>query len=487
MNVEIDDTLGKPHSKLTMLCYGIGGGGGTLNQWVNASMGFFVLFFYEAVIGLDIILAALAFALYSIWNAVNDPLMGYLMEKISPPWERKKGLKRFPWLLIGIGPWLLSFLLIYSVPLEWDPQKNSAYNLPVFGWMLFSLCLYDTFISLYDVNVYSLYTDKFPGLDERRTVQGIGAMLGITGTVLASIITPMFITTGVAASYRFAAIIVVIVGAILFIISIPGLKEDKRTMAQYQKRREKLSQDKPESFIKAAKTVVPERTFMGRYLLTYGWQVAAVMLQFSAFYIVTYLLDAPAGAITLLLLPMIVGALISIPIWTVISNKTNDNKKICFIGGLVMVFSLILMAFNVDIIGWMITFLIFGTGLGSQWLLENPMMGDVIDDATVRTGKRQQGIYFGYQSFFVRVGHSTIVILIAIVHILTGFVEGAPNLSELKARSPTPELALIGIRIHAAIIPAIILFVMLMIFWKLYDLTPEKINANKEKLKELGL
>ncbi|TFG28256.1 MAG: MFS transporter [Promethearchaeota archaeon] len=487
MDIKNTENLERPHSKLTMLCYGIGGGGGTLNQWIGASMGITVVFFYEAVIGLNVLLGALAFLLYSIWNAINDPLMGYLMEKVSPPWERKKDLKRFPWLLIGIGPWLLSFLLVYSVPLDWDPQQNANDNWLVFGWLLGSLCLYDTFISLYDVNVHSLYADKFLGLDERRTVQGIGTMLGITGTVLALIFTPMFIITGVAASYRFAAIVVIIVGALLFIISIPGLREDERTKAQYRKKKENLNLEKPESFIKSSKAVILERTFMGRYILTFGWQSAAVMLEISAFYIVTYLLDTPAGAITLLLVPMILGAFISVPIWTFISKKTNNNKKICFIGGIVMLFSLVSMALMTEIIGWMIAFLIFGVGLGSQWLLENPMMGDIIDDATVRTGKRQQGIYYGFQSFFVRLGGSTIVLAIAIVHVLTGFVEGAPSLSELKARSPTPELALIGIRLQAAIIPAVILFITLMIFWKFYDLTPQKILLNKEKLKKLGI
>lgn len=70
---------------------------------------------------------------------------------------------------------------------------------------------------------------------------------------------------------------------------------------------------------------------------------------------------------------------------------------------------------------------------------------------------------------------------------MTGFVEGAPSLVELKARSPTPELALLGIRIHSAIVPAILILITILIFWKYYDLTPDKVATNKAKLKELGL
>ena len=134
-----------------------------------------------------------------------------------------------------------------------------------------------------------------------------------------------------------------------------------------------------------------------------------------------------------------------------------------------------------------ILLIFFGIGLGGQWFSDAPTMADVIDDATIKTGKRQPGIYFGFQLFFIRLGNALIAVIIAIVHISTGFVEGAPSLAELKAKSPTPELALFGIRIHIVIIPAILFFVTIIYFWKFYDLTPDKIVVNRAKLKELGL
>ena len=127
-------------------------------QWITAAFGFYVFFFYENVIQLPVALAALAFTLYSVWNAVNDPFIGWLMEKIHMPWE-KKGFKRFPWMIIGAIPWLISFFLIFSVPLAWyaDPITNQWL---IFGWFLGTLMLYDTLLTLYDVNVISLFPDK---------------------------------------------------------------------------------------------------------------------------------------------------------------------------------------------------------------------------------------------------------------------------------------------------------------------------------------
>ncbi len=98
----------------------------------------------------------------------------------------------------------------------------------IFAWYVVSLCLYDTFGTLFDVNVVSLYPEKFTGLNERRTVQAMGTILGIVGLVLAAIIPPMFITTGVALTYRSSALVTFGVGFIFLALMIPGIFETKK-------------------------------------------------------------------------------------------------------------------------------------------------------------------------------------------------------------------------------------------------------------------
>ncbi len=456
-------------------------------QWVMAAFGFTVFFFYEVVVGLNVILAALAYILYLVWDAINDPLIGYLMEKIHMPWEKAKNLKRFPWLIISVVPWLVSYFFIYMVPLEWDPVKNPNYNLPVFMWFLTTLCIYDTTVTIFDINVVSIYPDKFRGLNERRTTTGMGAVFGILGLALSAIIPPLFITTGIRETYRTAAMITVLLGLIFFIFMIPGAWEDKKTRAHYQTRMEIEENQQVEPFFKTIKTVLTNRVFMSKVILLLGFQVAAIMLQTSAFYIVTFILDEEASGVTLILGAMLIGAIISVPIWVLASHRLNNNKKMSIITSIFMIIALIPLIFVVGMFGWIIALFLFGIALGGQWFSDPPTMADVIDDITVKTHKRQQAIYYAYQVFFIKLGQTLIAITFAIVHILTGFVEGASSLEELTARSPTPELALFGIRIHAAIIPAILIFITLIIFWKFYDLTPDKIASNKAKLEELKI
>ncbi|MCP4760763.1 MAG: MFS transporter, partial [archaeon] len=190
---------------------------------------------------------------------------------------------------------------------------------------------------------------------------------------------------------------------------------------------------------------------------------------------------------TILMAAMLVGALITVPIWLSISNKQKNNKKMGLIAGFVMFVSFLPMFFMTEIIGMSLCLILFGAGLGGQWFMNPPMMGDVLDDIALRTGNRKQSIYYGYQAFFIRLGGIFQGVIFAIVHILTNFVEGAESLEELQLLSSTPELAVLGIRIHATLIPALVVLITTLLFWKFYDLTPEKVETNREKLKELGI
>lgn len=57
----------------------------------------FYMFFYVDVLGLAVTLAATINVMYAIWDAVNDPLVGYLSDNTRTRWGRRR-----PWLLAGL-------------------------------------------------------------------------------------------------------------------------------------------------------------------------------------------------------------------------------------------------------------------------------------------------------------------------------------------------------------------------------------------------
>jgi GPH family glycoside/pentoside/hexuronide:cation symporter len=454
-------------------------------QWISAAFGFTVFFYYESVIGLDVRLAAAAYIIYQIWNSINDPLIGYLMERVVFPWERKSGFRRMPIILVSAVLWLLAYLAIFMGPIYADPAGSKWL---IFAWYVVSLCLYDTFATLFDVNAVSLYPEKFTGLNERRVVQAMGTLLGIVGLVLAAVIPPMFITTGVAVTYRSSALVTFGVGFLFLVLMIPGIFETKKLREVYRLRRENLArQEKPAGFLATVRKVFSNKRFIGKVVLFFGYQVGVVMLQTSAFYIVTYLLDAPASTISILLGSMLGGALISVPAWMAISRRTNNNRLVSLAGGFLLALSFVPMIFVHSMLGWVLCLVFFGITLGNQWFMDPPTMADVLDDVAVKTGRRDPSVYISYQSLVFKLGQTSIAAVIALVHTQTGFPAGVTSLAELLQKSPTPDLALFGIRIHSAIVPAVVALVATIIFWILYDLTPDKVVANKHKLEEMGL
>ncbi len=71
----------------------------------------FYSYFYVEKLGLGIGLATLARTIFLIWDAVNQPLAGYLSDRTSTRFGRRR-----PWLLGMIPLFMITFIMVYSVP-----------------------------------------------------------------------------------------------------------------------------------------------------------------------------------------------------------------------------------------------------------------------------------------------------------------------------------------------------------------------------------
>lgn len=465
------------------------------SQWITSAFGFYTVIFYETVIGLDQVLAIIAFLIFSAWNAINDPLIGFLIERFPARWYKKRGYKRFPWIIIMVIPLLLSYFSIYFVPYSWAAYPK-IYKWPIFLWYTLSLVLFDTFFSLLEINSSSLFPEKFRSLDERRTSQGFGTLFGIIGIVLTFLITSSFLPPAteqvrmqIISYYRTVAWISLIGGIVLFLLIIPGIFENKELRKRNLEYLANLETNKVrrKPFFSTVKEMLSNRAFVLKIILFFGYQASVALVNASALYVANYLLQN-SGDLIFLLGGMLAGALITTPIWVLVSKRVNNNKLMSIIGAITMLISYIPMFFVQGLIAWVIAVVIFGIGLSGQWFMDPPTMGDIIDDYTVRTGKKEPSIFLGYQTFFIRFGEAFKVLTIMVVHLLTFFPTGKPTYADIQAVL-TPEqlqVALFGIRIHTAIVPAILVLLTLILFWAFYPLNAKKVKENKQKLAEMG-
>ena len=455
------------HSKKNMASYGLGIMG---REFVQMAFNVFVFFYYEVEIGLNVWLIGLGLVIFAIYNAINDPLIGYLTNrpfKFTKRWGR-----RLPWILMGGIPLGFSYFLVFTPPLV-DPDSGAWI---LFGWLVLTTCLFDTFHSLFMVNVQSVFPDKFRSVDERRTATGFQILLGVVGTALGAMLPPLFITFGDLESYVFQGVIVLLITLVAILLGIPGYREDKTTIESYLASTEK--ELKRESFIKSAKLAFKQKSFIAYIFLYTMYWVIINSTQASLPYVVRYVLNMPASATTLIMAGFLLGVVVSVPFWVKLAKKTNDNRKIMLITATLMGVFVTPLIFLKDYYLIIIAVFVWGTAQGGYWSMIFPVFSDVIDESVVLHEKREEGTYIGIQQFFGRLGLIIQVMSFSIIHSLTGFVEGSDTQSAQ---------AIWGIHMHLALVPMICILLGAFVFWRWYDLRPDKVEENQLKIIELKL
>ena len=469
------------HSKLNMASYG---SGSLAREFINMAFTATVFFYYEAVVGLEVWVIFLGTFLFALYNMVNDPLIGYLTNR--PFKFTQKSGRRFPWLLMGGIPLCASYIIVFMPPVT-DPVSGAWI---LFVWMLFTMALFDTFHSLFFVNFMALFPEKYRSNKERRIASGIYIPIGVIGVALGALVPPLiFKYPGEAApdvvlqSFITQGVIVALICLLAMLLAIPGFREDKELVGKYLETYAKNPER--DSFFKSLVIALKQKSFLVYMVIYTMYQSQIVTMQNSINYEVSFVLDPVPGITvnlmaTLIFAAFLVGVIVATPFWVKYSNKTNNNKKVMLTSAVGLGITTLPLLFLTNYWGVVAVMFIWGLFLGGFWVMIFPVMSDVIDESVVITGKREEGVYSGFSQFFARIGIVAQTLTFAIVHTLTGFIEGGDP-------SIQPASAAVGIQIHLGLIPAIFIFIGALVFWKLYKLTPEKIEATQVKLGELGL
>ena len=458
------------HSNKSIYSYGLGE---FIMQIFAIAFGAYVFYFYEVEIGLDSWLVAFGFILYAIWNAVNDPLVGYICDR--PFSFTKKWGRRFPWIISSVIPSILTYVIIFAPP-NVDPKEGQWI---IFAWLVFATCLFDTAFSFVSVNSSALFADKFRNEDERRKVSGINMTLGYIGIAVGAIVPPFIINYGVRESFIDQAWVLVAVALLAALFMIPGMREDEETIERYLKACEDFKEKKEKtSFFGTFIAAFKQKNFTAFSILFLGYGVLRICLLAGMQYGIRYILKLPASAASLIMVAFLLGSLISIPLWVWWARKINNNRKVIITTAIMSsIFALPMLILD-NFIGWVIVLFLWGIGIAGMFILRAVVFADIIDESVIDTGKRNEGMYNGFYIFINRLAIVFQAIIFAVVHELTGFVEGAETQSES---------AIWGIRLTMSVIPVFFLLVGTLIFWKVYDITPEKANIIKARLKELNL
>ncbi|MHA2288621.1 MAG: MFS transporter [Promethearchaeota archaeon] len=484
--IEFTEEVGTRHSRWTFLSNAFGLLCSTL---IGAIQGF-TLFYYNTVVGLTAFWIAIAMTLFLIYNAVNDPIFGFLIDR-NLRFTRKWG-RRFPWIVIGIIPWVFSVFLHFSAPnLPKDVDGLlDPYILPAFGYLLLTLILLDTFGTLVNINFKAVQIEKFRTEYERNRFTKYYAPLDIVAIVLGMLLPPLFtdmVPGDSFASYSMMGLILAVIALIFGILSLPGNREDKIMIDRH------FSPEsvKRMSFIKAFIEAIKTKSFMVWFLFGICNGIWISLVVSNMLYITKFVLQVGGDMFLIIMGLNLLGTLISIPIWLKYIRKINNNKKAIVVAGFMTVAATLPLTFFTGLIDIMIFGFILGLiqgGLNSYiYTIVGP---SVVEDVIVRMGKNQKMVLFGISALLGRLVASIDEFIVAVVHDTTGFKAGKETYADLLAAVTAAggdiNLVLIGLRLIQGVIPAIVLLLGVLILWKFFPISQEKLLSNKAKMLELG-
>lgn len=420
---------------------------------------FFQLYFMTDVAGLRPDLAGWAVAIGKLWDAVNDPLIGLLSDRIRSRFGRRRIM-----LLIGAAPLGLTFMLMWIVP-PFGPIGLALYYALTF-------IVFDTVFTIIHVSYNSLTPELTSDYDERSTLNGyrmVFSIIGTLGTIILATVMGWFISD--------KRILFATLGIGLGLVSIiPPLVVFRVTKAH-----DPAVTGSPISFRQAITETLSNRPFwmvMGLYLLS--WTTASIMSA-VLIYFANYYLRLPQQANYFILLAE-GSAILFIPFWVWVARKL-DKRRAYILGSLSWVVVLLaISAIRSDqvVLAYVLAAL-SGSGIATAYVLPWAMIPDIIEIDEARTGERREGSYYAFASFFQKLATGAAVWgmgqALAMARYVTP-VAGEP----LPIQPPA---ALNAIRIFMGPVPAVLLLLSLLFAWR-YSVTRESHQALVEELQSRG-
>jgi len=427
-------------------------------------------YFYEVEMGLSAIYILIAGVIFALWNMVNDPLLGFLTDKPTK-WTPKYGL-RAPWIVI-CTPLVLIFFFLIWVP----PQGMGA--IMIFLWFILMTCLHDTFFSIYNAHMYGGFTNQFPSEYERRRAYAIGTVLMFLIIASMYAVGSLMIEYGKPETFITWSIVMIIILAIISIIIFPGIRESEEMKQMFINAYEKA--DKA-SFFSTLKTALNSKNFRVS-LIGYTIQVTSYTLFTGS--LIYMFKDIYGLPFAMSAIPAILGTLVSlvmIPFWYNYSRK-HGFKKTYWVTYILQGILYLPFLFSTNLWMHIVFFIIFQINAIGLNMMLMPVAADTYDEVSSNMGKRVDASLVGLRTFFFRIALLVFFIIVPAIHIITNY-NADPNALGPADQNP---LAILGIRIHAALIPAILMIIMGFIFKKYYTLEGEEKLALVKKLKDLGI
>lgn len=440
-------------------------------DWGISSIGMmrsiFLALYLTDVVGLEPRLASFGALAGIIWDAINDPIIGYLSDRMNTRWGRRR-----PFLLWFAIPFGLSFIILWSAP-DWDNQ------VALLTYVTLSFMISDTLTTLVTVPFLSLTPELTPDYDERTSLTSFRSVFQLVGAlsmvVAAPTIVDVVIRAGGSQQQGFMTVGAIFgaIGAIPLILI--GLFI-----------RERVTPEKTESIpfremLRIAWQNIPFRYSVGIHLLNWSAvDVVAVTFPYFLLYWVAkgdMLATIRIGGVDLAYESAFFGILmlvciLFVPFWLWLSRIRN--KREAYILGMTFWVAVTFLIYTIQP-GQENTLLLLaalaGIGVSAAYTMPDSLFADVIEWDELRTRRRQEGIFYGIRALIRKLTGALMIFLTLQALDWAGYVappEGAIQFTQSDS-------ALQMIRLLVSPFGALMLSGTILLAW-LFPLSREKHN-----------
>jgi GPH family glycoside/pentoside/hexuronide:cation symporter len=373
--------------------------------------GMYLLKFSTDVLGIAPGVMGFLFLLSRVWDAISDPLAGYLSDRTRTRWGRRR-----PWLVVGAVPVGLVF---YAM---WAPPQSLTGGPALAVWMGGAIILFYTGMTIFNMPHDSLAAELTDSYDDRNRIFGIRRAFFGVGTV--------FVFAAIAwlsqsSDPRSDARIFAAVGAVVTTASMlfTGIRIRERSEFQGRGARRPFR-----AFAEVIRNP-HARILLGVFFLQ---QVGVGAVTFMAAYYAQYIMGDPEFFAPMMG-SLFVVSLLSIPVWVRIGQR-YDKKSLLLLCMCVVGAALFSVGFfgEGDLIAVLMIASIAGFAVGGLDVFFPSIQADVIDYDELKSDERKEGVYFAAWAFASKTALGVSGMLAGLALSATGYQPGVEQPESVK-------------------------------------------------------
>ena len=361
-----------------------------------ALMGSLFTMYCTNALGVDPTLLGTLVIIWTIWDAINDPMMGALMDKAFAKKQDNRGKFR-PWLLRSTPLVCITSIALWTVPTFCD---GIALIVVLFSFKI----LYEASYTMFNIPMGSLLSAMSTNDSERASLssaRGVGGMIGNMIPGLAGPIIVGMFGDRESIGYTIAGVSCAVIGFVVCFLHY-ALTEERTTVGTEAKADDIKFSD-------ILVVIKKNRPFVALCihgvcicLMQYAAQTLGMYMYSAVYHDVTY--QSISSALSS---PFMIGSMIAVPF---LCKKIGLEKLIrtCLLSGGAICGCLFVMHMIMDVHP-LVHGVVLGIGSGLSMVsiqMQWGLVGEAIDYNEYVTGKRTEGSIYGTFNLSRRLGQT---------------------------------------------------------------------------------